>query len=148
MSKSITRFLPGLTDWLRFRTASVVVGLLIGCGCAAVSAGAGSFGSLKGFGSIAYGQLGDGELGYFVTASLGTQVGINAAHAQAGLYHSLWLKSDGTLWAIGQNASGQVGDGTLVAKDYWVQIDTGVSSISAGQYDSFYVKSNGSLWAM
>lgn len=34
----------------------------------------------------------------------------------AGSYHSLALKSNGTLWAWGQNSSGQLGDGTIATR--------------------------------
>ena len=30
----------------------------------------------------------------------------------AGYYHSLFLKSDGSLWAMGYNGEGELGDGT------------------------------------
>ena len=30
----------------------------------------------------------------------------------AGSYHSLFLKSDGSLWAMGYNGDGELGDGT------------------------------------
>ena len=30
----------------------------------------------------------------------------------AGLYHTLYIKKDGTLWSVGYNNKGQLGDGT------------------------------------
>ncbi len=48
----------------------------------------------------------------------------NPAHAAdsmvssaAGNKHSLALKEDGTVWAWGDNTSGQLGDGTTVRKN-------------------------------
>ena len=40
-----------------------------------------------------------------------------------GIYHSIGLKSDGTLWAWGDNSDGQLGDGTAV--DKWVPVQIG-----------------------
>ena len=40
------------------------------------------------------------------------QVGSGFAWVAAGGYHTAAVKTDGTLWAWGYNASGQLGDGT------------------------------------
>ena len=37
----------------------------------------------------------------------------NVTAIAAGDYHSLFLKSDGSLWAMGWNDYGQLGDGTI-----------------------------------
>ena len=42
----------------------------------------------------------------------------------AGYYHSLFLKSDGSLWAMGYNFYGQLGDGTTTQRNSPVQIVT------------------------
>jgi len=42
----------------------------------------------------------------------------------AGSYHSLALKSNGTLWAWGDNGYGQLGDGTTTNRTSPVQIGT------------------------
>jgi len=55
----------------------------------------------------------------------------------------LLLKSDSTLWALGLNTYGELGDGTKVARDTPVRIADNV--VSAGHY--FYLKMNGELWA-
>ena len=72
-------------------------------------------------------------------------------------YHSLFLKAnyqtttsgyDTTLWAMGQNTYGQLGDGTASNRTTPVQVDSNVSTVSAGAYHSLYVKTDGTLWAM
>src|ERR1039457_2679669 len=76
-----------------------------------------------------------------------------------GYDHSLFLKSDGSLWAMGYNYYGQLGDGTYNNTNRPEQIVTSnVTAICAGcfydrmgfNYDSprLFVKSDGSLWAM
>ena len=81
----------------------------------------------------------------------------------AGNGHSLAIKADGSLWAWGNNDSGQIGDGTITryesgpddlmvlaednSKPAPVKIMDGVTSVSAGMYYSLAVKTDGSLWA-
>jgi alpha-tubulin suppressor-like RCC1 family protein len=40
----------------------------------------------------------------------------------AGDYHTIVLKSDGTVWAWGYNTSGQLGDGTTTNRTTPVQV--------------------------
>jgi alpha-tubulin suppressor-like RCC1 family protein len=43
-------------------------------------------------------------------------------NVSAGSYHTLSTKTDGTLWAWGQNSNGQLGDGTTVSKSSPIQV--------------------------
>lgn len=68
-------------------------------------------------------------------------------------FHSMALKSDGTVWAWGQGAHGQLGDGTGSDRPTAVQVLTalntpltGVVAIAAGNNVSFAIKSNGTVW--
>ncbi len=64
----------------------------------------------------------------------------------AGEDHSLFLKSDGSLWAMGDNEFGQLGDGTLNSTNRPERIvASGVTAIAAGAYHSLFLKSDGSL---
>jgi hypothetical protein len=67
----------------------------------------------------------------------------------AGSLHSLAIKSDGSLWAWGQNNDGQLGAPTIVASFSPVQVHlaTGVAAVAAGRYHTLALKSDGSLWA-
>lgn len=67
----------------------------------------------------------------------------------AGGYHSIGLKTDGTLWAWGSNNYGQLGDGTTIGKNTPTQIGTGNNwvKIAAGSYYSVGLKADGTLWA-
>ena len=83
-------------------------------------------------------------------AASGSQIVTKVA---AGDYYSLLLKSDGSLWGMGDNYEGELGNGTNYT-DYpygsnqTVQIVTsGVTATTAGGYHNLFLKSNGSLWS-
>ena len=68
----------------------------------------------------------------------------------AGESHSLFLKSDGSLWAMGDDYYGQLGDGNY----NWFNpspeqiVASNVTAIAGGDEHSLFLKSDGSLWAM
>lgn len=64
-----------------------------------------------------------------------------------GDFHVIALKADGTIWAWGLNAYGQIGDGTTVDRHSPVLIGSGYTAVTAGRYHSLAVKADGSLWA-
>ncbi len=70
--------------------------------------------------------------------------------------HSLAVKTDGTVWAWGRSAEGQLGDGTRgTPRSTPVQVLgsagsgtlSGVSAVAAGGYFSLALKTDGSVWA-
>jgi alpha-tubulin suppressor-like RCC1 family protein len=65
-----------------------------------------------------------------------------------GWYHSLALLNDGTVWAWGYNASGQLGDGSTVDRSAPVRVQglSGIIAISAGTYHSAALRSDGTVW--
>jgi alpha-tubulin suppressor-like RCC1 family protein len=67
----------------------------------------------------------------------------------AGRAHTIALMTDGTLWAWGDNLSGQLGDGTIEDKYTPVQIgtDSDWESVSAGSIHTTALKTDGTLWA-
>jgi alpha-tubulin suppressor-like RCC1 family protein len=67
----------------------------------------------------------------------------------AGYNFSVALRADGTVWACGANANGQIGDGTTTQRTSFVQVGglTGVTAISAGYQFCLALKSDGSVWA-
>ena len=59
------------------------------------------------------------------------------------------LKSDGTVWAWGDNRGGQLGDGTTVSRTTPAQVAGlgGVAKVTAGTGAAFVVTTTGSVWA-
>lgn len=111
-----------------------------------------SDGSLWGMGYDYYGQLGDGI--FNTNGSQGTNlpeeiVPDNVTAIAAGQNHSLFVKSDGSLWAMGWNQYGQLGDGTTNSVNRPEMIvASNVVAVAAGEGHSLFLKSDGSLWGM
>lgn len=72
----------------------------------------------------------------------------NIATIAAGDTHSLFIKSDETLWAMGYNNSGELGDGTRNQRTASVQVAAGVAQVAAGIAYSLFLKTDGTLWSM
>ena len=69
--------------------------------------------------------------------------------AAAGGGQSLFLKSDGSLWVMGTNVYGQLGDGTYNRTNLPERImASNVTAIATGFNHSLFLKKDGSLWAM
>ena len=101
--------------------------------------------ALSGSGVNASGMLGPIQ-GYASYSDRLIQSGVSKAFL--GNSHLLSLKSDGSLWANGNNEWSQFGNGTLTSATTPIQIATGVAEAAAGGRHSFYLKTDGSLWAM
>lgn len=105
-----------------------------------------------------WGDNNDGDIGTGTTSpsagigisgppvEIGTDSDWKEVWADAADPHVLALKSDGTLWAWGNNSHGQLGDGTMVNQDAPEQIgtDTDWASIAGGNYAA--LKTDGTLW--
>ncbi|MCK4261195.1 MAG: hypothetical protein KAX49_19630 [Halanaerobiales bacterium] len=66
----------------------------------------------------------------------------------AGTFHTIALKSDGTVWTWGYNWSGQLGDGTISHKTTPVQVSnlSDITAIAAGDSHTIALKSDGTVW--
>jgi len=60
------------------------------------------------------------------------------------------LKGDGTLWAMGDNQYGELGDGTTTQRNHPVAVVGGsdVIALAAGAYHSLFLQTNGTFWTM
>lgn len=108
-----------------------------------------SDGTLWAWGSNLYGNLGDCTTNQH-HSPIQTHVSLNGwSKIKGGLYHTLGIKENGTLWAWGINSLGLLGDGTVINRPSPVQIGTDSSwiDISPGFYHSLGLKSDGTLWA-
>jgi alpha-tubulin suppressor-like RCC1 family protein len=113
----------------------------------ATSFGIGTNNKLYGWGSTIYFNLN-------TTSNMQTnvtQVGLDAdwEKIDGGNLHVLLLKSNGTLWAMGWNADGELGDNSTIDRVSPVQIGIANNwvAISAGQNFSLGLKNDGTLWA-
>jgi len=102
-----------------------------------------------GIGSNYWGELGDSS-GIDRTVQpihIPGLTGVTAISAYE--LHSLFLKSDSTVWACGINSLGQLGDGTTTNRLAPIQVPglTGIIAISAGNTYSLFLKSDGTVWA-
>lgn len=100
----------------------------------------------------AWGWNGIGGLGTGGTVDRSTPAPITTlpgvVDIAAGVYHSLALRADGSVWAWGWNGVGQLGDGTILDRHTPVRVSglTDVAEISAGAYHSMALKRDGTVW--
>jgi alpha-tubulin suppressor-like RCC1 family protein len=117
-------------------------------------------GTVRAWGYNDYGQLGNGtttssDTPVQVVGPGGSGVLANAVAIAGGEYHSLALRSDGTVWAWGFGADGELGNGMTTYSDTPVQVAgtggsgylTGVVAIAGGWQHSLALKSDGTVWA-
>ena len=106
-------------------------------------------GSTNAFVTVNYAVGGTATSGVdFVALPGSVTFGGGVTAVSAGQYHTLYLKTDGSLWATGYNSNGQLGDGTTTQRTAGVQVATGVSAAAAGGTHSLFLKSDGSVWAV
>jgi len=66
----------------------------------------------------------------------------------SGWYHTIALKSDGTVWTWGENESGQLGNGTTTSSNIPVQVYeiSNITAIESGYLYNIVLKSDGTMW--
>jgi alpha-tubulin suppressor-like RCC1 family protein len=102
--------------------------------------------ALRGMGYNIGGELGDGTFTNHPTPEI---IVSNAVSSIAcGNLHSLFVKTDGSLWGMGDNSAFQLGIGASPSKtNQPVQVvSNGVVAVAAGRLHSLFLKSDGSLW--
>jgi len=111
-------------------------------------------GSLWTVGDDYYGQLGDGNSHIYTGISQQNTpseiVSSNVTAITAGLNASLFIKSDGSLWGMGNNGAGQLGpNADPYAQDVPIEIvASNVTAVAEGNTFTLFIESDGSLWGM
>ncbi len=105
-------------------------------------------GTLWAAGTPHFGQLGLGD----TISSLGfTQVTEEISDIKmisAGTHHVMMVKTDGSLWAVGNNCDGQLGLGDAKERRTYTKVDvSGVEAAYSGNEHTLILKTDGSLWA-
>ena len=132
----------------------VVVSMPAGVTATAVAAGAdhsvalGSNGSVYDWGYNGFGQLGDGTTNDSKTpVKVTLPAGVTPTAVAAGQYMTEILDSAGDVYAWGDGAMGELGDGKVVNEESPIQVNvSGVTAIAAGGYHSLVI-SLGSVFA-
>ena len=135
------------------RNSPVQLTSLSGIGVTSVAAGdSDSFAVTSGGAVYAWGNNGSGRLGLNVqdvqknSPTLITGL-YSVAQVMAGVQHTVALKTDGTLWAWGDNLYGQIGDGTQVQRNAPVQVPSlsSIAKASAAGYFSAALRQDGAV---
>jgi alpha-tubulin suppressor-like RCC1 family protein len=97
-----------------------------------------------------HGQLGNGQsfLTSFFSTNVPISVASNVVAVSAGLAHSLFIKADGTLWAMGNGGNGEIGNGTYNDAPLPVCVATNVVAIGAGDIFSMLITADDRLSMM
>ncbi|MCX7710659.1 MAG: hypothetical protein N2484_12530 [Clostridia bacterium] len=109
-----------------------------------------SDGTVWSWGFNQYGQLGNGLSGPGTNSNLPVQVNntnlmSSITAVSGGRFHSLARRSDGTIWAWGQQP---LGDGTNIDSSVPVQVSiNNVTAISAGNRFSLAIRTDGTVWS-
>jgi alpha-tubulin suppressor-like RCC1 family protein len=105
--------------------------------------------------AYAWGNNGTGQLGDVTTVNKTSPVSVIGGFTDwiqvgSGNFHSLGLRANGTAWAWGSGASGQLGDNTEVDKSSPVSVIGGFTDwiqVSGGNSYSLGLRANGTAWA-
>jgi alpha-tubulin suppressor-like RCC1 family protein len=63
-------------------------------------------------------------------------------------YHTAFIKSDGSLWGMGENNNGELGLGDTTQRNSPVKIiSSGVVAVATGSHHMMFIMSDGSLWS-
>jgi len=127
----------GFTDWCQSAAATNH------------SLGVRTNGSLWAWGINTFGQLGDNT-----TTTKSSPVSVvggftDWCSVSASAYHSVAIRTNGTLWSWGYNGQGRLGDGTSTTKSSPVSVVGGFTDwcrVNAGARHTLAIRTNGTAW--
>jgi alpha-tubulin suppressor-like RCC1 family protein len=126
----------GFTDWTQLAAGSLH------------SLGLRANGTVWGWGDAGFGQLGNNSI---VDASSPVSVVggfTDWVSVQTGRSHTVALRSNGTTWAWGNNASGRLGDNSTINRSFPIQVVGGFTDwvqVSAGYDHTLALRNNSSI---
>ena len=105
-------------------------------------------GTLWGWGYNAQGQLGFGNRTTYYSSPKQIGALTNWLSVSCGSYFTSAIKTDGTLWAWGDNGDGNLGQNNILSYSSPKQVGalTNWLSVSCGSYKIAAIKTNGTLW--
>ena len=106
-------------------------------------------GALWGWGRNGAGRLGDGTITPKSSPVQTITGGTNWKQVSSGQVQTAAIKTDGTLWLWGSNASGRLGDNTITNRSSPVQTITGGTNwkqVECGYSHTAAIKNDGTLW--
>ena len=75
------------------------------------------------------------------------QIGRDFVHVVRGVdSHAFALQADGSLWTWGENALGQLGDGTRVSRGDPARIGSGFVQVATGRFHGIALAADGAVW--
>lgn len=107
-------------------------------------------GTLRAWGDNLYGQLGHNSSDEASFVPVTVQGVTDAKDIAAGAYHSVAVTEDGSVWVWGNNADGQLGQGTADVGSRFPLLIESISNaraVAAGSYFSLALKRNGTAQA-
>ena len=107
-------------------------------------------GTVWGWGYNASGQLGiSNSTNAYMPVQVGTANSLHSSSISSNSDHTMEIKSDGSLWGCGYNASGQLGTGDTISYSSPVQIGalTTWLQVFAGASCTLAIQTNGTLWS-
>ena len=116
-------------------------------------------GQVYSWGDDKFGQLGRGDLGHdncsrLCRFDISAVAGISdAVMISAGYNHNLALTADGTVWAMGSNSQGQLGNGTITDSNIPVKVNFSAATdighivqVAASSGSSYALDDKGQVW--
>jgi alpha-tubulin suppressor-like RCC1 family protein len=106
-------------------------------------------GSIWVWGSNENGQLGNGTYGPNVLEPFHLSSLSNFIAISTGVFNTVALKNDGTVWTWGSNGNGQIGNGAVggnIVNPYQIPTLSNIKAIESGDYHMVALKGDGTVW--